>query len=158
MVSRMTVLAIDAGTTGVTALVVGDDTRGRRGYREFPQHFPQPGWVEHDPEEIWYATLRRRAAEALAAARSRAADGHRVGITNQRETVVLWDRATWPRRARRSSGRTAAPPMLRQLRAAGHEPGSRAADRAAPRPVLLGTKLAWLPTTSLDVWRAPATG
>ena len=54
----MSVLAIDAGTTGVTALVVGEDGGVvRRGYEEFPQHFPQPGWVEHEPEEIWQATL-----------------------------------------------------------------------------------------------------
>ena len=54
----MSVLAIDAGTTGVTALVVTDDGRiASRGYQEFPQHFPQPGWVEHEPEEIWQATL-----------------------------------------------------------------------------------------------------
>src|SRR6185312_3054460 len=57
--ARMTVLAIDAGTTGVTALVVTEDGRiASRGYQEFPQHFPQPGWVEHEPEEIWQATLR----------------------------------------------------------------------------------------------------
>ena len=55
----MSVLAIDAGTTGVTALVVTPDGRiAARGYQEFAQHFPQPGWVEHAPEEIWQATLQ----------------------------------------------------------------------------------------------------
>ena len=63
----MSVLAIDAGTTGVTAVVVAaDGTITARGYQEFGQHFPKPGWVEHSPEEIWQATLEA-AREALAA-------------------------------------------------------------------------------------------
>ena len=85
----MSVLAIDAGTTGVTALLV--DERGgiaARGYREFPQHFPQPGWVEHDPEEIWQATLAACRSALAQSAPSPVA----VGITNQRETAVLWRR------------------------------------------------------------------
>lgn len=88
------VLAIDAGTTGVTALVVGEDARVlARGYREFPQHFPKPGWVEHDALQIWDATLSA-VAEALGAARIEARDLAAIGITNQRETTVLWDRST----------------------------------------------------------------
>src|SRR2546423_15374714 len=89
------VMAIDAGTTGVTALLV--DREGRpthHGYREIAQHYPRPGWVEHGPAQIWSATLEA-AAEALASAA--AAGSPRVaaaGITNQRETVVVWDRAT----------------------------------------------------------------
>ncbi len=87
----MSILAIDAGTTGVTALVVSN--RGQilsRGYQEFEQHFPKPGWVEHDPEQIWQAVL---------AACSRALDlsdeaPTALGITNQRETAVMWDRVT----------------------------------------------------------------
>jgi len=83
------VLALDQGTTGSTALLVGDDGAVRgRGYREIRQHYPQPGWVEHDPEEIWEATVAAARA-ALGAERPAA-----VGITNQRETVVVWDRAT----------------------------------------------------------------
>lgn len=83
----MSILAIDAGTTGVTALVI--DKAGRivsRGYSEFEQHFPQPGWVEHDPEQIWQATL--------AAVKQAGADQSIscIGITNQRETAVIWDR------------------------------------------------------------------
>jgi glycerol kinase len=85
------ILAIDAGTTGVTALVVSD--KGEilsRGYTEFQQHFPQPGWVEHDPEQIWQATLHS-AREALAATLHTPVA---IGITNQRETAVVWDRKT----------------------------------------------------------------
>jgi glycerol kinase len=88
------VLALDQGTTGSTALVV--DEGGRvlgRGYRELTQHFPQPGWVEHDPEELWSSTLAA-AREAVAAARVAAADLAAIGITNQRETTLLWDRAS----------------------------------------------------------------
>ena len=85
----MSILAIDAGTTGVTALVI--DNAGQivaRGYSEFEQHFPEPGWVEHDPEQIWQATL--------AAVKQAGADQSIscIGITNQRETAVIWDRKT----------------------------------------------------------------
>jgi glycerol kinase len=85
------VLAIDAGTTGVTCLVVGGDGRIiARAYREITQHFPAPGLVEHDAEEILARTVDA-AREALADA---AANVVALGITNQRETVVLWDRRT----------------------------------------------------------------
>src|SRR5215813_13171292 len=95
----MTVLAIDAGTTGVTALIVTETgTIAGRGYQEFRQYFPQPGWVEHLPEGIWQATLSA-CAQALSSADS--PEIACVGITNQRETAVIWDRATLaaPRRA-----------------------------------------------------------
>src|SRR6476661_5934681 len=95
----MSVLAIDAGTTGVTALVV-DETGAvvARGYEEFPQHFPQPGWVEHEPEQIWQATLSA-CRQAMRSDHGRSVTA--VGLTNQRETAVLWDRETLaaPRRA-----------------------------------------------------------
>ncbi len=85
------VLAIDQGTTGSTCLMVGADGRiGGRGYREIPQHFPQPGWVEHDPVDLIRCTLDA-AREAIAAA---GAMPETIGITNQRETVVLWERTT----------------------------------------------------------------
>jgi glycerol kinase len=140
----MSILAIDAGTTGITALVVDDSARVvGRGYREFPQYFPESGWVEHEPEEIWQATLAAcRAAldSAVAAAPVRC-----VGITNQRETAVLWDRRTLrsPRRAlvwqdRRTAG------ICERLRASGHEP--RVAELTGLRldPYFTGTKLTWL--------------
>ncbi|MFN8035878.1 MAG: glycerol kinase GlpK [Acidimicrobiia bacterium] len=139
------VIAIDAGTTGVRAYAV--DERGRpRGwsYREFPQYFPQPGWVEHDASEIWDAVLA-----TLADVRARVeADGETVaaiGITNQRETVVVWDRATgrpvhhalvWQDR------RTAA--RCDELRVAGHEPAVRAATGLVLDPYFSATKLGWL--------------
>jgi glycerol kinase len=138
----VTILAIDAGTTGVTALVVTQDGRvGSRGYQEFPQHFPEPGWVEHEPEEIWQATLAAcRSALASAPEPPKA-----IGITNQRETAVLWDRRTLaaPRRAIVwQDRRTAA--LCEQLRDAGHEP--RVAQLTGLRldPYFTGTKLAWL--------------
>src|SRR5215470_6235661 len=97
----MSVLAIDAGTTGVTALLVAaDGSVAARGYEEFRQYYPRPGWVEHQPEDIWQATLA-----ACREAMQRAGPGQpavaALGITNQRETAVLWDRAALaaPRRA-----------------------------------------------------------
>jgi glycerol kinase len=87
-------LAIDQGTTGTTCLVVDDDLRAvGRGYREIAQHFPRPGWVEHDPQEIW-ASVGEAASDALAAAGISAAELSAIGITNQRETTVVWDRST----------------------------------------------------------------
>lgn len=87
----MAILAIDAGTTGVTALVIARDGRTiARAYTEFEQHYPQPGWVEHDPEQIWQAvqTVVRGVLDETPTAPTC------IGITNQRETVVLWDKQT----------------------------------------------------------------
>jgi glycerol kinase len=85
------VLALDQGTTGSTALVFSSEGAILgRGYREFTQHFPQPGWVEHDPVEIWNVTMEA-AREALRQAEEMPSA---IGITNQRETVVAWDRST----------------------------------------------------------------
>lgn len=85
------VLALDQGTTGSTALVVSKEGQVvGRAYREFTQHFPRPGWVEHDAEEIWRVTIEA-ATEAMEQAGTRPSA---IGITNQRETVVVWDRAT----------------------------------------------------------------
>ena len=90
----MTILAIDAGTTGVTAQLISADSLSLgKGYSEFEQHFPQPGWVEHQPEQIWQATLTA-VRGALASAGLTSKDVTAIGITNQRETVVLWDRET----------------------------------------------------------------
>jgi glycerol kinase len=90
----MSVLAIDAGTTGVKVLIV-DETGAVRStaYREFPQHFPRPGWVEHDPEDWWAATVDA-GGEALSSASTERSDVAAVGITNQRETTVVWERDT----------------------------------------------------------------
>jgi glycerol kinase len=85
------VLAIDQGTTGSTCLVVTADGRiAGRGYREITQHFPEPGWVEHDAEEI-FARTRDAAREAIAQS---GIVPDAIGITNQRETIVVWDRST----------------------------------------------------------------
>src|SRR3954449_6454342 len=147
----MTVLAIDAGTTGVTALVVtAEGTVAARGYQEFAQHFPRPGWVEHSPEEIWQATL-----EAVRAALA-AYDGpepRAVGITNQRETVLLWDRETLgsPRRAIVwQDRRTAA--ICDRLREEGHE--ERVTELTGLRldPYFSGTKLRWIAENEPHTW------
>ena len=139
----MSVLAIDAGTTGVTALVVTPNGRiAAKGYQEFAQHFPQPGWVEHAPEEIWQATLQAT-REVLAS--YDASELRAVGITNQRETVLLWDRETLgsPRRAIVwQDRRTAA--ICERLRSEGHE--HRVSELTGLRldPYFSGTKLTWL--------------
>jgi glycerol kinase len=135
------ILALDQGTTGTTVLVVDPDLAVRgRGYAELPQRFPRPGWVEHDPEEIWAGVLAAGRA-ALAAARCSPADLEAVALTNQRETTVLWDRR---------SGRPVAPAIVWQDR--------RTAERCAaldpellrrktglvPDPYFSATKLEWL--------------
>jgi glycerol kinase len=85
------ILAIDQGTTGTTCLVFDEEGGvAGRGYSEFEQHFPRPGWVEHDATEIW-DTTRRVAADAIGDAGIEAADLEGIGIANQRETVVAWD-------------------------------------------------------------------
>jgi glycerol kinase len=85
------ILALDQGTTGTTCLVVDEElTVHGRGYAELPQHFPRPGWVEHDPEEIWQSVLR--AAEA--ALRAAGEEPTAIALTNQRETTLLWERRT----------------------------------------------------------------
>ncbi len=85
-------LAIDQGTTGTTCLVVDGELRTiGRGYREIRQHFPRPGWIEHDPDEIW-ESVQATAGDALAQAQVAASELAAIGITNQRETTVVWDR------------------------------------------------------------------
>ncbi|HYW07561.1 MAG TPA: glycerol kinase GlpK, partial [Longimicrobium sp.] len=139
------ILAIDEGTTGVTCLVIDADGRVRgRAYSEFTQHFPRPGWVEHDAGEIWDVTLR--VAREAAAAASVGLEGIAgIGITNQRETVVLWDRATGEPLHRAlvwQDGRTA--DACRALKEAGHEPDVRARTGLVVDPYFSGTKLSWL--------------
>src|SRR3954451_18060315 len=139
----MTVLAIDAGTTGVTALLVTADGRiAARGYEEFAQHFPQPGWVEHEPEQIWQATLSA-CRQALRSDYGRSLTA--VGLTNQRETAVLWDRRTLaaPRRAVVWQDRRSAD-VCDRLRESGQE--DRVCELTGLRfdPYFTGTKLTWL--------------
>jgi len=146
----MPVLAIDAGTTGVTALVVSEAGQVVcRGYREFAQLFPRPGWVEHEPEDIWTAALAASRQALDAAPQPPTA----VGVTNQRETAVLWDRESL--RAPRTAlvwqdRRTTA--VCDRLRAAGHEP--RVADLTGLRldPYFTATKLAWLAEHDEPAW------
>src|SRR4051794_30089995 len=149
----MSILAIDAGTTGVTALVVTPQgTIAARGYQEFPQHFPKPGWVEHSPEGIWQATLEA-VRGCLAAWDGSSSELKGVGITNQRETVLLWDRETLgsPRRAIVwQDRRTAA--ICRRLRDEGHE--DRVSELTGLRldPYFSGTKLVWLAENEPNTW------
>jgi glycerol kinase len=153
----MTVLAIDAGTTGVTALIVTDQgTLAGRGYQEFRQYFPQPGWVEHLPEGIWQATLAA-CGQAITSAGSPAISC--VGITNQRETAVIWDRATLaaPRRAivwqdRRTTA------ICERLRSTGAEPRVTELTGLRIDPYFTGTKLTWLAENEPAVWSGVADG
>ncbi|QZY27993.1 glycerol kinase GlpK [Nocardioides coralli] len=147
----MSVLAIDAGTTGVTAVVVSPEGKiVATGYQEFRQHFPRPGWVEHAPEEIWQATLE---ATREVLGRVDGDDLTAVGITNQRETVVLWDRETLgsPRRAIVWQDRRTAD-ICARLREEGHE--DRVAELTGLRldPYFSGTKLVWLAENEPHTW------
>ena len=134
------ILAIDQGTTGTTCLVVDERLRRvGRGYREIRQSFPAPGLVEHDPEEIW-ASVEQTAADALGAAGIRAADLAAIGITNQRETTVVWERAT----TRRCTGdRVAGPADGRAVHALPAEL-VRARTGLVPDPYFSATKLEWI--------------
>src|SRR5438045_9381213 len=93
--SSPVILSIDQGTTSSRAVVYDASTFEVLGsaQQEIEQHYPKDGWVEHEPEDIWYS-VARTVREALAAAGRPPADVAAVGITNQRETVVVWDRAT----------------------------------------------------------------
>ena len=139
------VLALDQGTTGSTALVVDahGDVRGR-GYAEVEQHYPQPGWVEHDAEQIW-RSVEASARAALANARVAAREIAAVGITNQRETTVVWDRRTGTPIQRAivwQCRRTA--PMCERLRAEGLEPLVRERTGLVLDAYFSGTKIRWL--------------
>src|SRR5215207_10449651 len=123
MTARKHLLALDQGTSSSRSIVFAEDGAiVAMAQREFRQIFPKPGWVEHDPDEIWESQLAT-AREALSKAGLRAQDIAAIGITNQRETVVVWDRKTgrpvhnaivWQDR------RTA--DFCGQLKAGGHEP------------------------------------
>ena len=135
----MVVIAIDAGTTGVRSFAVDEqgETLGLA-YREFTQHFPRPGWVEHDAEEIWQAVLATLAEVAATIERPVAA----IGITDQRETVVLWDKRTGIPRHRAvvwQDRRTAT--RCEQLQAAGHLDLIRSRTGLVLDPYFSGTKV-----------------
>ena len=139
------ILAIDQGTTGSTALLVSPDARVLgKANEEFPQHYPKPGWVEHDLDEIW-ASVRRAIGHVFETTGLSPNDCLGIGITNQRETTVVWDRATghpihpaivWQDR------RTA--DICAGLRAQGHEPLVRKTTGLLFDPYFSGTKLAWI--------------
>jgi glycerol kinase len=143
--ARRFVLALDQGTTGSTALVIDPDGGVRaRGYAELPQLYPQPGWVEHDPAQIW-ATTVQALGRAVAASGITPAEIAAVGITNQRETTILWNRASghpvgnaivWQCR------RTAA--LCERLKAEGAEPEIRRKTGLVVDPYFSGTKIRWM--------------
>jgi len=149
------ILAIDQGTTGSTCLVFDGEGRiAGRAYAELEQHFPRPGWVEHDANEIWEAT-RRVGAEALADAGIGGAELEAIGITNQRETVVAWDPESgeplhralvW--QDRRTAGR------CEELRAEGREALVRERTGLTIDPYFSGTKIEWLAANAEGAERA----
>ena len=138
------ILSIDAGTTGITVLVLDSDTTVRgRAYSEFRQHYPRPGLVEHDPDEIWDTTTSVMGM-ALKDSGAATSDIAAIGITNQRETTVLWDRATsepvapaivWQDR------RTA--PICERLKSEGLEDEVRQRTGLVLDPYFSGTKVMW---------------
>jgi glycerol kinase len=134
-------LAIDQGTTGTTCLVVDEELVPRgRGYREVPQYFPRPGWVEHDPDELWDSVLGA-ATDAFAAAGIQSTDLSAVGVANQRETTVVWDRR---------SGRPVHRAIVWQDRRTAERcrelPRDLIRDRTGlvPDPYFSATKLEWI--------------
>lgn len=139
------ILAIDQGTTGTICIVFDEQAEPiGRAYREFTQHFPKPGWVEHDASEIWEVT-HAVAGEALADAEVRPGELMAVGITNQRETVCVWDPATGEPLHRAivwQDRRTAE--RCEELRAAGHEQLVRERTGLVLDPYFSGTKIEWL--------------
>jgi len=150
------ILAIDQGTTGTTCLVFDEQAELiGRAYSEFRQHFPRPGWVEHDPQEIWLLT-QAVAEQALGDAGVRPGELDAVGIANQRETVCVWDPAggeplhraiVW--QDRRTAERCA------QLRRDGHEPLVRGRTGLVLDPYFSATKIEWL-LENVDGLRARA--
>jgi glycerol kinase len=139
------ILALDQGTTSSRAIVFAADL-GIRGLaqREFAQHYPASGWVEHDPEDIWQTTVET-ARQAIAAAGLAGSDIAAVGITNQRETCLIWDRRTskpihraivW--QDRRTADR------CRALKETGHEPAVTGKTGLLLDPYFSATKIAWL--------------
>jgi glycerol kinase len=139
------ILSIDQGTTSSRAMIFDQESRVIGvGQQEFQQYFPADGWVEHDPEEIWRSVLSV-IAEALSEAQLKATDITAIGITNQRETTVIWDRST---------GETVYPAIVWQdrrtdaacqaLKSAGHEPDVNARTGLLLDPYFSATKVRWI--------------
>ena len=153
------VLAIDQGTTGTTVLIFDEEVNIKgRAYSEFAQHYPRPGWVEHDATEIWDVTMKV-VSDALAAAGVEAGELRAIGITNQRETAVLWERATgrpvanaivW--QDRRTSG------ICDELKERGLEEDARARTGLIFDSYFSGTKVKWLLDQDPDLRRRAAAG
>ena len=152
------ILVLDAGTTSTRAMAFARDGGIRAVSQcEITQHYPQPGWVEHDAQEIWEATLRC-ARECIAAAGG-AQNFAAIGITNQRETVVAWDRTSGEPLARAivwQDRRTAE--LCDSLRAAGHESAVQQATGLLLDPYFSATKMRWLLDNSGEVAAAAQTG
>ncbi len=139
------ILGIDQGTTGSTALLIGHDLRVHARHTvDFPQHFPNPGWVEHNPEEIW-ASVRQSILELMESSGTKSSQIMAIGITNQRETTVLWERANsqpaanaivW--QCRRSTA------ICNRLKEEGLEEMYRTRTGLVLDPYFSGTKLTWI--------------
>ena len=159
MTRQPRILAIDQGTTSTRSIVFDGEARPVASAQvELKQYYPNPGWVEHDPEEIWVAALET-ARSALAKAGLTPRDIAAVGITNQRETAIVWERATgypvanaivW--QCRRTSDSCAA------LLAAGHGRGIRLSTGLVVDPYFSATKLRWLLDHTADGQRRAETG
>ncbi len=139
------VLAIDQGTTSSRAIVFRSDISiAATAQQEFPQHFPASGWVEHEPEDIWTSTVMV-CRDVLEKAGLKARDIAAIGITNQRETTVVWDRATGQAVHRAivwQDRRTA--DVCAKLKAEGHEANVSAKTGLIIDPYFSGTKVAWI--------------
>jgi glycerol kinase len=139
------VLAIDQGTTSSRAMIFRDDISiAASAQQEFPQHFPASGWVEHEPDDIWSSTLQT-CRDAMQKANVTARDIAAIGITNQRETTVVWDRSTGQAVHRAivwQDRRTAE--ICAALKADGHEPLISAKTGLIIDPYFSGTKVAWI--------------
>ena len=150
------ILVLDAGTTSTRAMVFGRDGKlASVAQAELTQHYPRPGWVEHDAEEIWQKTLSCM-REAVG---ERAEDIASIGITNQRETVVAWDRGTGEPLARAivwQDRRTA--DFCAALKEAGHEPLVQEKTGLLLDPYFSGTKMRWLLDNDAGVKAAAADG
>jgi glycerol kinase len=138
------VLALDQGTTSSRSILFDETGRAVAStQQEFPQIYPRPGWVEHDPEAIWSSQIET-ARHTLASAAVRPGDVAAIGITNQRETTILWDRASGRRSPTPSSGMSADRAMCDALKAAGLSETVRQRTGLVIDAYFSGTKIAWL--------------